>query len=413
MTTLQQPVVVVGGGPAGLMAATVLAEAGCRVDLFEAMSSPGRKLLVAGRGGFNLTHSAPLPEFLDRYGAHREWFARVLARFSPADLRRWLEDMGIETHVGTSGRVFPVTASAADLLRSWLARLDRAGVTIHTGHRWLDLTADRELLLGRADGTQKRLAAAGVVLALGGASWPKTGSDGRWTTILARHNVALVPFAPANCGFEAAWSQTLIDRFAGAPLKNLALSTSSGRSTVGELVITRYGVEGGGIYPLTPVLREELAVKGRAVLFLDLKRDLSEAEILSRLLRPRGKNSLANFLRKQLRLEGPVYSLLRECCPPPAFNDPVGLAARIKRLPIILTGIRPLAEAISSAGGIAMAEVDASGMLRRLPGVFVAGEMLAWEAPTGGFLLQAAFSTGYSAACGLLDWLSRPVPCSA
>jgi len=407
MATKQQRLAVVGGGPAGLMAATVLAEAGHGVDLFDAMPTPGRKLLVAGRGGFNLSHSAPLPEFARRYGVHQSWFEKILARFSPADLRRWLADMGIETFVGSSGRVFPAKASAADLLRAWLARLDQAGVALHTSHRWLDLTPEGNLIFRRAAGPDLLVAPAGVVLALGGASWPKTGSDGTWSAILARHGVKIVPFAPSNCGFEAAWSATLVDRFAGAPLKNLALATTSGHGSVGELVITRYGVEGGAIYPLTPVLRDELAATGRALLFIDLKRNLSEQEVVARLQRPRGKMTLSNFLRKQLRLDGPASSLLRECCPAADLNDPARLAARIKHLPLVLTGIRPLAEAISSAGGIDMAEVDASGMLRRLPGIFAAGEMLGWEAPTGGFLLQAAFSTGYCAAHGLLSWLAQ------
>ncbi|HIJ80024.1 MAG: TIGR03862 family flavoprotein, partial [Desulfobulbaceae bacterium] len=339
------------------------------------------------------------------------WFAKILDRFSPADLRRWLKEMGIETQIGSSGRVFPATATAADLLRAWLARLKRAGVVFHTGHRWLDLTPEGKLLFRRADQEELWVAPAATVLALGGASWPKTGSDGSWTSILARHGVKIAPFVPSNCGFEAAWSETMVNRFAGAPLKNLLLTTSGGQQQVGELVITGYGVEGGGIYPLSKPLREELAATGRAVLFLDLKRDLDEEEVRTRLARPRGKNSLANFLRKQLRLDGPAYSLLRECCPAEDFNDPSRLAARIKRLPLVFTGIRPLAEAISSAGGIAMDEVDGVGMLIRLPGVFAAGEMLGWEAPTGGFLLQAAFSTGYCAAQGLLAWLKSGRVC--
>ena len=407
MTSAQHPLVVIGGGPAGLMAATVLAEAGCRVELFDAMMSPGRKLLVAGRGGFNITHSAPMDEFVKRYGAHQHWFGRILARFSPADLRNWLKEMGIETEVGTSGRVFPVDATAADLLRLWLARLERAGVTINTGHRWHDLTPEGVLVFRCPDNSTRDITPAGTILALGGASWPKTGSDGTWTAILARHGVKIVPFAPANCGFEAAWSDTLISRFAGAPLKNLVLSTACGQQQTGELVITTYGIEGGGIYPLTPYLREELAATGRATLFLDLKRDLSEKEVLAKLAKPRGKNSWANFLRKQLRMEGAAYSLLRECCPAEDFDNPARLAARIKHLPITLTNIRPIAEAISSAGGIDMSEVDDNCMLNRLPGTFVAGEMLGWEAPTGGFLLQAAFSTGYCAAHGLLARLGH------
>ncbi|MDH5299219.1 MAG: TIGR03862 family flavoprotein, partial [Desulfobulbaceae bacterium] len=351
-------VAVVGGGPAGLMAATVLCEAGLRVELFDAMPSVGRKLLVAGRGGFNLTNSVPPATFADQYGAHRPFFEKILARFSADDLRAWLQGMGIETRVGTSGRVFPVEATAADLLRTWLARLRVKGVTIRTGHRWLELTGERELLFRCADGSEQRLAAAGIVLALGGASWPKTGSDGSWTGILARHGIAIVPFQPSNCGFEAAWSETFASRFAGAPLKNLTLTTASGRKNVGELVITRHGLEGGGIYPLTPALREELAAHGQATLFLDLKRDLTAAGVEARLKRPRGKNSLANFLRKTLRLPPAAYSLLRECCPPSDFNDPSLLAARIKKLPVPLTAIRPIEEAISSAGGIAMTEID-------------------------------------------------------
>ncbi|MDH4321798.1 MAG: TIGR03862 family flavoprotein [Desulfobulbaceae bacterium] len=407
MATTQQPLAVVGGGPAGLMAATVLAEAGHRVELFDAMASPGRKLLVAQRGGFNLTHSAPPPEFAGRYGAHQAWFAKILARFSPADLRRWLADMGITTEVGSSGRVFPAEAKASDLLQLWLARLQRAGVQFHPNHRWRDLTPAGEFIFQGPDGSSRTVTPAGAVLALGGASWPQTGSDGAWTSILARHGVAIIPFAPANCGFETPWSATLLSRHEGAPLKNLLLRAPGGQQQVGELVITRYGIEGGGIYPLTPFLREELATTGRAVLTLDLKRDLAESEVRARLAKPRGKNSWSNFLRKQLRLEGAAFSLLRECCSDADFADPARLAARIKCLPITLTNIRPIAEAISSAGGIAMHEIDEHCMLTRLPGVFAAGEMLGWEAPTGGFLLQGAFSTGYCAAQGLLAWLTR------
>jgi len=398
------PTIVVGAGPAGLMAATVLAEAGQKVMVYDAMPGAGRKFMVAGRGGLNLTNSEPLPAFAERYGEQAAFFARLLQEFSPTDLRQRLNDLGVATFIGTSGRVFPKEATAGEILRAWQAKLIDLGVGFSFNHRWLDISAARQLRF-RSQATEITVQAAAVVLALGGGSWPQTGSDGAWTTILTAHQIKINQLVPANCGFEVAWSPFFRDNFAGQPLKNIRLTTNHGEQATGELVITRHGIEGGGIYPLCRPLRTELMHTGSATVHLDLKRDLPPAEVAARLAKPHGKESLANLLRKRLRLAGPYLSLLRECCPPAAFTAPQHLAACIKALPLRLTGIRPLSEAISSAGGVAFAEVDEHLMLTKLPGVFVAGEMLDWEAPTGGYLLQGAFCTGYHAAHGVLQRL--------
>jgi hypothetical protein len=400
-------VAVVGGGPAGLMAATVLSGAGLTVDIFDAKGSAGRKFLVAGRGGLNLTHSEHAEPFAARYGNNAETFKKLLAGFSPDDLRAWLRDLGVETFVGTSGRVFPKDATAAGILKIWLEGLGRRGVEFHYRHRWQGFSEKGAPLFLTENGALLEFPARAVLLALGGASWPQTGSDGSWTTFLAARGVHLEPFRPANCGVEVAWSEHFRTRFSGQPLKNVVLSCGN-RQAVGDVIITAHGLEGGPVYALSGVIRDRLEKSRPVPVLLDLKRDLPLERIREKLEHRRDKESLANFLRKTLHLTGPAYSLLREICLPEDLKNPAMLAGHLKNLSLPVINTRPLAEAISSAGGVAFSEVNTDLMLQKLPGVFVAGEMLDWEAPTGGYLLQGAFTTGYQAAQGMLRWLGHP-----
>lgn len=383
-------VAVVGGGPAGLLAAQRLAEAGFRVQVFEQKATVGRKFLVAGHGGFNLTNGEDAAAFAGRYGAAAAFFERVLAQFSPADLRRWAAELGISTYVGTSGRVFPEAQhKPADLLRAWLRRLAELGVGLRLRHRWLGFAGATGLrFLNEATGEEFTLEPTATVLALGGASWPQTGSDGHWVPLLAGIGVRCAPFAPSNCGAEVAWSAFFKEKVGRAPLKNIALSCG-GHSVRGELLLTDYGVEGTPVYALTPALRAALASGEPAFLQLNLKPDLAPAEVQRRLAGRRPGTSLPSFLASALHLKPPVPTLLREL-----GAGPAQLPDYLVNLPIPITGLRPLAEAISTAGGVGLAEVDENLMLRCRPGTFVAGEMLDWEAPTGGYLLQGCFSTG-------------------
>ena len=402
-------VAVIGAGPAGLMAAEVLAAGGAQVTVHDAMPSAGRKLLMAGRGGLNLTHSEPLPDFLARY---REAMPRLKApveAFPPAALRAWSDALGQPTFVGTSGRVFPKAFKASPLLRAWLRRLDAAGVGFAFRHRWVGWDAQDALLFETPDG-RRSVSADATVLALGGASWPRLGSDGAWADILAAKGVVVAPMKPANSGFIVAWSKIFRDRFEGQPLKSVALTI--GRHTVrGEAIVTRSGIEGGAIYALSAELREAVLAKGRAVLNVALRPDAARDELVARLSAPRGKQSFSNFLRKAAQLSPVGIGLLQEAATASgrslATLPPVELAALINAVPIELSGVAPIARAISSAGGIVFDELDEHFMLRRLPGVFAAGEMLDWEAPTGGYLLQASFATGVAAGKGALSWLAR------
>ncbi len=397
--------IVVGGGPAGLMAAERLAAAGHRVVVCDAMASVGRKFLLAGRGGLNLTHVEPRPGFDARYGAAAGRVSRWLDAFGPDALRAWVAELGIDTFVGTSGRVFPTEMKAAPLLRRWLHRLREAGVEFRSRHRWTGWTDDG-LLRFETPAGQERLPAAVVVLALGGASWPRLGSDGGWVPLLAARGVRVAPLAPANCGFDARWGEGFSARFAGHPLRTVAMSPdaaadpSDRRWTRGEAVVTRTGIEGGLVYALTPALREAIAARGEATVLVDLLPDREEAAIAELLARPAGGKSLANRLRARLRLDGVKAGLLREGAQPEDLRDPVRLAARIKAVPVVLTAPRPIDEAISTAGGVSLQELDDRLMLRKLPGVFCAGEMLDWEAPTGGYLLTACFASGHVAGVG-------------
>ena len=400
-------VAVVGCGPAGLMAATVLSDAGLSVDIFDTKSSAGRKFLVAGRGGLNLTHSEQADAFAARYGNNAEIFRKLLADFSPDDLRAWLRELGVETFVGTSGRVFPKDASAHDILKTWIEILGKRGVVFHYRHRWQGFSKTGAPLFLPENNIPLEFPAKAVLLALGGASWPQTGSNGSWAALLAARDVHLEPFRPANCGIEVAWSEHFRTRFNGKPLKNLLLRCGD-RQAIGDVVVTAHGLEGGPVYALSGVIRDLLKKGSPVPLLLDLKRDLPLERLKDKIARRCGKESFANFLRKTIHLTGPAYSLLREICSPEDLRDPTVLAECIKNLSIPVVNTRPLAEAISSAGGVAFAEVNTDFMLRKLPGVFVAGEMLDWEAPTGGYLLQGAFTTGHLAAQGLLKWLGPP-----
>lgn len=395
-------VAVIGAGPAGLMAAERLAGAGVRVTVHERMPSVARKFLMAGRGGLNLTHSEPLEAFLKRYGDEPREVARWIDAFSPAELIAWAEGLGQPTFVGSSGRVFPRAMKASPLLRAWLERLQAMGVEVRTRSRWTGWR-DGALVLQTPEGERLEQADA-VVLALGGASWPRLGSDGAWRPWLEAAGVEVAPFRPANAGFDVAWSDAFRTRFAGQPLK--AAFSFGGRTVRGEAVISTYGIEGGAIYALSAALRDAIEADGAAVLTVDLKPDLSLGRLTERLQRPRGKASLSNHLRKAAGLDPLAIGLMREAGDPPAQG--AALAERVKATPLRLLAMQGLDRAISSAGGVRLDQLDENLMLRRRPRVFVAGEMLDWEAPTGGYLLQASFASGAVAAAGVLSWLDRP-----
>ena len=395
--------IVIGGGPSGLMAAEILAQAGHRVVVFDQAPSPARKFLLAGRGGLNLTHSDALDLFMANYGAAAPALAPAIAAFPPEALRAWSAALGETTFVGSSGRVFPQSFKSSPLLRAWLRRLAALGVELRPRHRFLGFDGAGDVIL---QGLQGRLLerAGATVLACGGASWPRLGSDGAWVESLRAGGIEVAPLRPANCGFEVGWSPSFAERFAGAPLKSIALSFD-GRRIRGEAVVTASGLEGGTVYALAAPLREAINAHGEALLEIDLKPDVAADALTRKLTRPRGPQSLATFLRKAAGLAPVAIALLREAGPLPA--DAAALADRIKNTKVRLTAAAPLARAISSAGGIAWSEIDENFMLRRLPGIFIAGEMLDWEAPTGGYLLQACFATGVAAGQGALKWLER------
>ena len=409
MTSSLTEVAIIGAGPAGLMAAEVLARGGTGVTVYDAMPSAGRKFLMAGRGGLNLTHSEALPEFLTRYGEAQPRLATVIEAFPPARLRAWSEALGQPTFIGSSGRVFPTAFKASPLLRAWLRRLDAMGVQLALRHRWTGWNDDGQLLFQTPDG-KRAVNARTTVLALGGASWPRLGSNGAWVETLAASGVAISPLRPANCGFAVAWSEILRDRFEGHPLKGIALSFGS-HAVRGEAVITRTGIEGGAIYALSAHLRESIGSSGQAILHVALRPDLGMQDLMAQLSRPRGRQSLSNFLRKAAHLSPAAIGLLQEAAiasgVPLSSLSSVSLAGLINDVPVELKGVAPIARAISTAGGISFDEVDADFMIRRLPGVFTAGEMLDWEAPTGGYLLQASFATGAAAGRGALKWLDE------
>jgi uncharacterized flavoprotein (TIGR03862 family) len=388
------------------MAAEVLATAGARVVVLERMPSPGRKLLRAGRGGLNLTHAEPLDALLDRYGPARARLAPAIEAFDPAALRAWCAGLGIETMVGSSGRVFPVGLRAAPLLRAWLRRLADLAVDLRTGHRWEGWADDGSLLVTDRAEQPVRLAPDATVLALGGASWARLGSDGAWAGPLAATGVEVVPLRPANCGFVVPWTDGFVERFAGEPLKAVALTC--GAATVrGDAVVSRTGIEGGAVYAVSRALREALDGGGAVTLSVDLRPDQTQAELAERIAKHRPGDSQSTALRRTARLAPVAIALLREATGNRLPEDPTDLARLAKAVPLPVTATAPIDRAISSAGGIALDEVDDTFMLRRRPGTFVAGEMLDWEAPTGGYLLQATFSTAVAAAQGVLAWSTR------
>jgi len=411
-----QPVVaVIGAGPAGLMAAEVLASDGVRVDVYDAMPSVGRKLLMAGRGGLNITHAEAVEDFRRRYGARQKEISPLLDAFGPTALREWVHGLGVTTFIGSSGRVFPTEMKAAPLLRAWLRRLRATGVRFHMRHRWWDWTTRADdghiaLSFTTPHGEQTQQVQA-VVLALGGGSWARLGSDGKWFTLLEAAGIALAPLRPANCGFDAAWSEHLRERFAGQPIKAVSASLVDADGSIhrrrGEFMLTANGVEGGLIYALSAALRDTIEATGTATLHLDLLPEHDAARVFAEVARARGTRSLASHLQSRLRLKGAKVALLRECLAADAFTDPARLAAAIKALPLCLLSTRPLDEAISSAGGVCFTALDERLMLKARPGVFCAGEMLDWEAPTGGYLLTACLASGHAAGRGVRNWLGN------
>jgi uncharacterized flavoprotein (TIGR03862 family) len=400
-------VAVIGAGPAGLMAAETLTQGGAHVTVYDAMPSVGRKFLMAGCGGLNLTHSEPLVAFLPRYREAQAQLAASIETFPPERLRAWCEELGQPTFVGSSGRIFPKALKASPLLRAWLRRLDASGVQFSLRHRWMGWDDYGRLRFQTPDG-ERAVEARATVLALGGASWPRLGSDGGWVETLDAKGVKVSPLKPANCGFTVAWSDIFRDRFEGEPLKAVALSFGE-HSVRGEAVITRDGIEGGAVYALSAELREAILASGHATLHIALRPDIDTGDLITRLSVPRGKQTFTNWLRKAASLSPVGIGLLQEVAIASgvtlASMSPEALAARINALPVPLTGIASIARAISTAGGIGFNELNADLMIRRLPGVFAAGEMLDWEAPTGGYLLQACFATGAAAGRGALEWL--------
>jgi len=417
VATMPQPssfrVAIIGGGPAGLMAAEVLGQAGVNVDLYDAMPSVGRKFLLAGVGGMNITHAEDYAAFVSRYAERAGDLRPLLDAFSPDSLREWIHGLGIDTFVGSSGRVFPSDMKAAPLLRAWLKRLRESGVQLHTRQRWLGWDEHGALRIAGPQG-ESRVEADATLLALGGGSWARLGSDGAWVPLLQNRGIAIAPLQPANCGFEVAgWSEHLREKFAGAPLKTVSLELPGEAPRKGEFVLTATGIEGSLVYALSAPIRNTINRDGAATVLLDLLPDRTLTQIASALARPRGSQSMAKHLHRQLKLDGVKAALLRELTDATTFQAPQALAAAIKALPIRLVRPRPLDEAISSAGGVPFEELDEGLMLRRLPGVFCAGEMLDWEAPTGGYLLTACFASGRAAAEGMLRWLRANVPANA
>lgn len=407
--TERHQVAIIGGGPAGLMAAEVLAEGGIQVDLYDAMPSVGRKFLLAGKGGMNLTHAEPMAAFVPRYGARQAQIAPLLAAFGPDALRAWAHELGVNTFVGSSGRVFPTDMKAAPLLRAWLQRLRASGVRFHMRQRWCGWDGAGALHLSGPDSDTLVLPDA-VVLALGGGSWARLGSDGAWLPLLAAQGVDVAPLQPSNCGFDYAWSAHFSSRYAGSPLGPVVLGMADNAQMPprkGQCVITEHGIEGSLIYAFSAAIRDRIATCGSATVVLDLAPDWTLERVTTELARPRGARSMSSHLQSRLNITGVKSGLLHELVSKEDFAQPTVLAARIKALPLALAAARPLDEAISSAGGVRFEALHQNLMLTAMPGVFCAGEMLDWEAPTGGYLLSACFASGRAAGLGALAWLQR------
>ncbi|MCX7193532.1 MAG: TIGR03862 family flavoprotein [Proteobacteria bacterium] len=400
-------VAVIGGGPAGLMAAEVLSRGGARVDVYDAMPTVGRKFLMAGKGGMNITHSEPFEDFFTRYGARSAEIKPLLDAFGPDALREWVHGLGISTFVGSSGRIFPTDMKAAPLLRAWLHRLRQTGVRFHMRHRWCGW-AGESLRFETVEG-QVEVHADAVVLALGGGSWARLGSDGAWVPVLLARGIAVAPLKPANCGFDVLWSAHFSGKFAGQPLKSVTVSFADSAGNLhikqGDVMVTASGIEGGLIYALSGLLRDQIEAAGSAVIHVDLLPGKTPSRVLAEVDHPRGSRSMSSHLQSRANIKGVKSGLLRELLPRADFDQPERLTAAIKSLPLKLIAPRPLDEAISSAGGVRFADLDENLMAR--PGLFCAGEMLDWEAPTGGYLLTACFASGRRAGLGALDWLNN------
>jgi uncharacterized flavoprotein (TIGR03862 family) len=401
---MNKSVTVIGGGPAGLMAAEVISARGVKVDVYDSMPSVGRKFLMAGKGGLNITHSEPFEQFVSRYGKRRAQIEPLLKNFGPDELRQWVHGLGIETFVGTSGRVFPVGMKASPLLRAWLKRLNDSNVTFHLRHKWSGWNTDKSLKFETPEG-EKGIRPDAVVLALGGGSWARLGSDGAWVDWLKQAGAEVEALKPSNCGFDVAWSPHFRERFEGHPIKSVVLLFGSFRQQ-GEFIVTKEGVEGSLIYAAAALLRDEIAARGCAVMILDLAPDRSHEWLVQRLSGSRGSRSMASHLEKNVNIKGVKAGLLREFVSKEDFSNLQPLAHFIKNLPIPLIATRPLDEAISTAGGVTFESLDENLMLPVLPGFFCTGEMLDWEAPTGGYLLTACFASGHAAGEGVLRWLN-------
>lgn len=401
-------IAIVGGGPAGLMAAEATSRAGAEVDLYDAMPSVGRKFLLAGKGGLNLTHSEPIEAVLSRYGSRQAQLSPIIRPFGPDAIREWAAGLGIKTFVGTSRRVFPADMKAAPLLRAWLRRLRQSGVSFHVRHRWQGWSDDGRSCFETPTG-ERFVRADAVILALGGGSWPQLGSNAAWVPVFHQQGVQTTPLRPANCGFDVKWTDHFRIKFAGHPVKTVGVVVRTVDDVVirrqGEFIITETGVEGGVIYAVSAGLRDVIATKGVATLRLDLAPDREVQRLIKDLSQPRGKRTMATQLERRAGVAGVKAGLLREVLSKEEFADPVRLGAAIKSLPIRLVATRPLAEAISTAGGVKFEELDDRLMVRRLPGVFCAGEMLDWEAQTGGYLLTACLATGRAVGVGAVMWI--------
>jgi hypothetical protein len=408
----QKAVAIVGAGPAGLIAAEVLAAAGLSVMVYDAMPSAGRKFLQAGRGGLNITHSASFDDFIAVYGHAQFWLAPILMSFGSEELQQWVHRFGIDTFVGTSGRIFPTDKKAAPLLRAWIHRLKQLGVHFEMKHRLLDIKDDRQLVFVTPDG-QKKVMADAVILALGGGSWAKLGSDGQWVSLLAGKGIDVAALKPANCGFDVIWTDFIKNKFAGQPLKGVVLSFQDSQQQnhcqKGELMLTKTGLEGGLIYHFSALLRDELEHRNSTTIYLDLMPDWSRERLLSVLKKPKGSKTMSNWLRSQLNLSQQAIALLHEIMPKEMLLQPQQVATFIKALPIILKATRPIDEAISTAGGVKQSALTDGLMLKQFDGVYCAGEMLDWEAPTGGYLLTAVMSTGVWVGHSVLDWLNNDI----
>ena len=401
---MSKSVAIIGGGPAGLMAAEILSHHDIKIHVYEAMPSLGRKFLMAGKSGLNLTHSEDYSLFVTRYGTKHQEIAKHLADFKPQDLLAFTNELNVKTFVGSSGRVFPIEMKASPMLRAWIQRLTNRGVTFHLHHRWSGWE-DQQLVFATPAGMMKVKAHA-TILALGGASWPKLGAKGDWVPYLAQAGIIVKPFSPANCGFNVKWSSHFSEKFHGQPVKSVVLTVQDFKQQ-GEFVISKNGVEGSLIYSASAKLRDELASTGQASLTLDLAPDTSTEKLIQVLARPRGSTSLSNHIRKTTGIYGVKLGLLYEFLAKNTFENPQKLAHAIKALPIPLVSPTPLATAISSAGGICFDELDEHLMLHKMPGIFCSGEMLDWEAPTGGYLLTACFALGRAAGKGALRWLNE------